>query len=121
MLYGKINPVVEKSILVTPFSAVTLTGNLIKAVAKPYRLGATSVNFQVTIVNGDITTGDTVENFTTVLTSDLELSGQDLANWGTDDRVMLSTIATKLGTTITDFYTGNTNNYVTPPILNNTK
>jgi hypothetical protein len=104
MLYAQITPAAEKTTQVTPFSAITESADLMYAVARPYTLGTTKVNFQVTFGNGTITNGK-VSNFQELLSSNINLSGDELSNWGTDDSVVLSTIATKLGTTSVAVYT----------------
>lgn len=104
MLYAQITPAAEKTTQVTPFSAITESADLMFAVARPYTLGASRVNFQVTFGNGTITDGK-VSNFQELLSSNVNLTSDELSNWGTDDSIVLSTIATKLGTTSTGIYT----------------
>jgi hypothetical protein len=58
----------------------------------------------VTFGNGTIT-DDKVSNFQELLSSNVTLTSDELSNWGTDDSVVLSTIATKLGTTSLGVYT----------------
>jgi len=104
MLYAQITPAAEKTTQVTPFSAITESADLMLAVARPYTLGASRVNFQVTFGNGTITDGK-VSNFQELLSSNVTLTSDELSNWGTDDSVVLGTIATKLGTTSLGVYT----------------
>jgi hypothetical protein len=103
MLYAQITPAAEKSIQLNPFSAITESADLMFAVARPYALGATKVNFQVTFGNGTIT-DDKVSNFQELLSSNVTLTSDELSNWGTDDSVVLGTIAAKLGTTSLGVY-----------------
>jgi hypothetical protein len=104
MLYAQITPAAEKTTQVTPFSAITESADLMFAVARPYTLGATRVNFQVTFGNGTIANNQ-VSNFVELLSSNVTLTSGELSNWGTDDSVVLSTIAAKLGTTSIGIYT----------------
>lgn len=104
MLYLQITPAAEKTTQVTPFSAITESADLMFAVARPYTLGASRVNFQVTFGNGTITDGK-VSNFQELLSSNVVLNSEEISNWGTDDSVILGAIATKLGTTSIGVYT----------------
>lgn len=104
MMYSQITPAAEKTTQVTPFSAITESANLMSAVARPYILGATKVNFQVTFGNGTITDNQ-VSNFAELLSTNVILTSDELSNWGTDDSVVLEAIATKLGATSLGVYT----------------
>ena len=79
MLYAQITPAAEKSIQLTPFSAITESADLMFAVARPYTLGAARVNFQVTFGNGTITDGK-VSNFQELLSSNVNLSSDELSD-----------------------------------------
>lgn len=54
MLYGKINPPATSVEQTTPFSAITKTADLMVVIARPYALGATNVNFQVSFGEGEL-------------------------------------------------------------------
>jgi hypothetical protein len=104
MLYAKINPVASFAQSTNPFELpITTTANYLTANANPYQAGANSTNFQV--VYGNIAPSgqaEALDVFTMTSTTSLQLSSAELATW-TDDTVLLSIIATKLGTTATEF------------------
>ena len=104
MLYLQITPAAEKTTQVTPFSAITESADLMYAVARPYTLGASRVNFQVTFGIGTIADNQ-VSNFVELLNTNVVLTSEEFSNWGTDDTVILETIASKLGTTSLGVYT----------------
>ncbi len=104
MIYLQITPAAEKTTQVTPFSAITEYADLMCATARPYTLGASRVNFQVTFGTATIVNNQ-VSNFSELLNTNVVLNSDEISNWGTDDSVILETIANKLGTTSTGFYT----------------
>lgn len=110
MLFGKINPPASTVHQVSPFSSTTQTAELMAAIARPYLLGSSKVNFEVIFGNGDIS-GDTVTNFISVTNSNITLGKSSLESWGLDDSIILSEIATQMGTNVVEILTGTTNNY----------
>lgn len=109
MLYGKINPPATTIHQVTPFSSTTETANLMIVIARPYVLGSTNVNFEVIFGNGDIS-GNTVTNFRSIINHNTTLGKSSLESWGLDDSVILTEVATKMGTIVIEVLTGTTNN-----------
>ena len=109
MLYGKINPPASTIHQATPFSSTTETADLMMVIARPYILGSTKVNFEVIFGNGDIS-GNTVTNFRSILSSNVTLGRSSLESWGLDDSVILTEVATQMGTNIIEVLTGTTNN-----------
>lgn len=107
MLYAKISPVATFTQQTSPFTAPDSTiAEYITAIARPYQVGAPSTRFEIQY--GNIVSNEqanVVEVFTTLSNSNVELTAEELASWGTDDTVLLSIIATKIGTSAVDFKT----------------
>jgi hypothetical protein len=103
MLLGKISPVlslVKQDSLFNPTPEFT-TASYMSAVASPYILGAHKVNFRVTY--GEcIFEGTKIIDFKQIHSDSVELSGEDIESWGTDDTVILEIIAEKQGTSIVE-------------------
>jgi hypothetical protein len=113
MLLAKINPAASFTSQSGPFVASeTITADYLTALARPYLVGATQTNFEVLF--GTYTPAvDGVEasegvgevqaqpaKFNHIQSSQVILTSEELANWGTDDSVVLTAIASKLGTSI---------------------
>ena len=99
MLYAKINPTAIVYTQINPFSGITTIADYMTVIARPYGVGASQINFEV--VYGTI---DIISNkFNRLTSSNITMSESEIINWGTDDTVILSLIATKLGITASDF------------------
>ena len=99
MLLAKINPSAEKISEITPFSSVTISLDYMTAIARPYVAGATQTNFAIEF--GTITKVDGVPtSFRAQNQSNLTLTSEELSSWGTNDEVLLTIIASKLGVAI---------------------
>lgn len=104
MLLAKISPAAKQIVQTTPFETSEVSAEYMSAIARPYTLGASKVNFEV--VFGNLVespkpgTEEVSQNFVRVTTSQVTLEGEELASWGTDDSVILSAIAAKLGTSV---------------------
>jgi hypothetical protein len=105
MLYGKITPAAQIVTQVTPFTSTTTDANYMTALARPYGIGSTKVNFEVVFGNTKINENDEVIGFDRLSSYQVVLEGSELSNWGIDDTVVLQTIATKLNVTVSDFIT----------------
>jgi hypothetical protein len=103
MLYAKITPPAERIEQITPFSAATQSANYMSALARPYALGSDSVNFEVLFGNINFDENNQPTRFQNVLSSNLQLTGQQLQNWGTDDSFVLQQMALILGVTIDSY------------------
>jgi hypothetical protein len=107
MILGQINPplsIVRQDTLFNPTTEF-ITGSYLTAVANQYVLGAHKVNFRISY--GEcIFDGDTVVEFKTIHSDNVELSGDDIADWGSDDSVVLKTIAQKQGTSVIGVVSG---------------
>lgn len=106
MIFGKINPVASIVTNPTPFTQTTVTGSYMMAVADPYILGTDVVNFRVSYGNCTFNESGTVTKFTSIYNNRVSLSGSVVQNWGTDDVVMLNSIAANEGVTITEIAYG---------------
>jgi len=98
MLYAKITPTAKVTTSTSPFQTTTVDAEYMTAYARPYGLGATSVRFEV--VFGNITTVDEKQKFQVLTSSQASLNSDQIKNWGIDDTVALSEIATAIGTTV---------------------
>jgi hypothetical protein len=105
MIFAKITPEAIKPIHQNPFTINQVTGSYMMATATPYNLGASLVNFSISYGNIEFNEFGSPTKFTSVLESSIDLSGSDLNGWGTDDTVILSILATREGTTATEFLT----------------
>jgi len=103
MLYSKISPPAVISQQLTPFSTTSKELEYMGVFARPYGLGATSVTFEIVfgIMNKD--ENNTPVSFEGEYTTSITLTTEDLSTWGSDDSVFLHKIASKIGTTITEF------------------
>ena len=105
MLYAQISPSAKAIHQSTPFTSVTTEADYMTVLARPYGAGATKINFEV--IFGTITNiGQNGEpKFTSVTTSNLVLQGTDLAQWGTNDEILLQVVASKLGVSVLGYET----------------
>lgn len=112
MIFGKIDPIATVVQQTTPFSAQTITGSYMTALARPYALGAYQVNFQV--LYGNCTFNEEtglVTNFQQVFSDNVTLSGSTITTWGENDSVILQALAAQQGTTVTEVVSGTTNTF----------
>lgn len=104
MLLAKISPAAKQIVQTSPFESSEISAEYMSALARPYALGASKVNFEV--VFGNLVEVDQpgseekVQHFSGVTNTSVVLEGEELASWGTDDSVILSAIASKLGTSV---------------------
>lgn len=103
MLFAKINPVAQIANQESPFAYDVQQADYLTAVASPYRLGATEVNFSLIYGTATFATGGAMTSFQRLLGGNITLSGPDIQSWGLDDSVVLGTICTKVGTTAVEF------------------
>ena len=99
MLYAKINPTVKSSKRNSLFETETIESLYMTAYARPYGIGSSVVNFDV--VFGNITNN----KFEKFFNSNVKMTSEEIALWGTDDSVILSDLAKKLGTSAIEFIT----------------
>lgn len=110
MIFGQINPVATVVVQNTPFTGSTVTGSYMTALARPYALGANTVNFQVIYGNCTFDTGSgEVIGFQQVFSDNVVLSGSAITTWGEDDTVILDALATQQGTTVVAVVSGSNN------------
>ena len=110
MLLAKINPAAEKITEVTPFSSTTISLEYMTAIARPYVAGATQTNFALEF--GTITEVEgVVTSFQSRTQSNLTLTSDELSTWGTNDEVLLTIVAGKLGVAIEGYKNFDGNNY----------
>jgi len=113
MLLAKINPAASFTSQSGPFTASeTITADYLTALARPYIAGASQTNFEVlfgtyTSAVAGVEASEGVEavneqpaKFNHIQSSQVILTSEELANWGTDDSVLLSAVASKLGTSV---------------------
>ena len=104
MLLAKISPAAKQIVQTSPFESSEVSAEYMSALARPYALGASKVNFEVVFGNLVESTRpgseEVAQQFVRVTSANVELEGEALASWGTDDSVVLSAIAAKLGTSV---------------------
>lgn len=107
MLFAKINPVAEIPEMESPFQYDVKHADYLTAVASPYCLGSTEVNFSLIYGTATFNAEGEMETFTRLLGGNITLDSTDIQDWGLDDSVVLGTICTKLGTEAVEFVEGN--------------
>jgi hypothetical protein len=118
MLLAKINPSATFTSQSGPFSQpIVITAEYFTALARPYIAGASNTNFEVQfgiytpeVVGVEASEGvEFVESraakFNHVQSSQILLTSEELADWGTDDSVLLKAVASKLGTSVVELVT----------------
>ena len=113
MLLAKINPAASFTLQSGPFAqSETITADYLTALARPYMAGALQTKFEVLFgtytapVEG-VESSEGVEAvnaqpamFNHIQSSQVILTSEELAAWGTDDSVLLTAVASKLGTSV---------------------
>lgn len=106
MLLAKISPAATFTSQDGPFAQPTIvTAEYLTALARPYVAGASQTNFEVQFGNYISAIEKQPAQFIRVQSSQVVLSAEELASWGTDDSVLLGAIASKLGTTVVETVT----------------
>jgi hypothetical protein len=101
MLLAKINPAASFVSSSTPFAApTTVTADFMTVTARPYQVGASKTNFDVSFLDATLDATGKVTEVKNVGRISLQLADTDLATWGADDTVLLGIIAGKLGTAV---------------------
>lgn len=101
MLVGKINPTAKFQKQATPFAQPeVIEADHMGVIGRPYIAGAEKNRFQ--LVFGSVEVKGAKTRLQELGSTDLELTAEDLATWGTDDSALLSIAAAKLGVTISD-------------------
>lgn len=109
MIFGKISPVAQIVKQKSPFEQQTITAEYISAIARPYALGTTKVNFQVSYGNLKKDENGKVVGFENVYNDNIVVEGSVISSWGIDDSVVLEHIAETQGTSITEIVTADIN------------
>jgi hypothetical protein len=111
MLFVKINPVAEIPEMLSPFEYDVKTADYLTAVASPYRLGSTEVNFSLIYGKATFDAEGNMETFDRLLGGNITMSSPDIEEWGIDDAVILGKICEKLETEAVEFVEGNPKNF----------
>jgi len=115
MLIAEISPAAQIVTESNPFAPVTTEAAYMAAIARPYALGATTVNFQVTygllVPATEGAPEGTLPSFQGLFNTSVTLSGDQLTSWGIDDSVILNEIAGIVGTTIVETITVQSNDF----------
>jgi hypothetical protein len=111
MLFAKINPAAEIPQNTTPFTIEIIEADYITASADPYRLGSTSVNFNVVYGTATFDVDGNMVTFNRLSNGYVTLSDGQISSWGIDDSVVLTEICRVLGTTVVEFVEGNPSNF----------
>ena len=99
MLLAKITPEAKVYEQINIFDASYTELPYMTAIARPYKPGSTSTNFELQF--GDIYQTE----FLTSYRTDITLTSDELSTWGTNDEILLSIIAEKLNIEILEFTT----------------
>ena len=106
MLFGKINPTAKIPAMSDPFTYTVTEATHITATADRYGLGAKEVTFSVIYGTPVFDEEGTMTNFQTLLSTSVTFTDTEIADWGTDDTVMLNKVAAKVGTAVTEVVEG---------------
>ena len=103
MLLAKINPAATFTSQDGPFAQPTIiTADYLTALARPYVAGASRTNFEIQFGTYVPAVEGEHAKFNHVQSSQLVLTSQELASWGTDDVALLDAVASKLGTSVVE-------------------
>lgn len=115
MLIAEISPAAQIVTEANPFSPVTTEAAYMAAIARPYALGATTVNFQVTygllVPAPEGSPVGTLPSFQGLFNTSVTLSGDQISSWGIDDTIILDEIASVVGTTVVETITVQSDNF----------
>lgn len=103
MLFAKISPQAQIINQITPFSSETTYCEYMGVIARPYVLGTEVVNFEIQY--GNLVFDELLNpiNYIYVKSYVITLSGDQLNNWGIDDRYIFEEIAGILGIQILNY------------------
>jgi hypothetical protein len=108
MIIAKINPPVNYTTQVSPFSSVTVTSEYMVTMAFEYKPGSENTTFKVMfgfLVYNDEDDPTKITGFKNNYPTTVVLTSTELSNWGTNDEVMVLDVAKKFGLTITEYLT----------------
>lgn len=108
MIFAKITPelsMVEQSGMFNP-QVTYKTASYMAAVADPYPLGADKVDFTLMYGTFKVEGPEVYKDFEVIHRERIQLTGEELEDWGTDDSVVLHLIAAKQGTEVVEVVTG---------------
>lgn len=111
MLFAKIDPVADIPQMQSPFQYDVKHADYLTAVASPYKLGSTEVNFSIIYGTATFDADGNMETFNRLLGGNITLSGPDIEDWGLDDSIVLATICQKVGTEAVEFIEGDPKNF----------
>lgn len=109
MIYAKINPPANIPVQNGPFNFTSITGSYFTATTNKYILGTEKVSFYIQYGNCIFDENQNMVKFETIASDFVTLQGSELDNWGTDDSVILYTIAAKQGTSVLEIVSGDIN------------
>lgn len=111
MLFGKINPTAKIPSMTDPFTYTVTEATHITATAENYNLGAKQTRFTVYYGIPTINEEGTMVGFKLLLSTGVAFDDTEMADWGTDDTVMLDKVAAKVGTTVEEVIEGFPNDF----------
>lgn len=112
MLLAKINPAATFTSQDGPFAQPTIiTADYLTALARPYVAGADKTNFEIQFGTYVPAVEGQSAKFNRVQSSQLVLTADELASWGTDDIDLLDAVASKLGTSVVETVEVDGNNF----------
>ncbi len=106
MLFGKINPTAKIPTMTDPFTYAITEATHIAATADNYNLGAKQTRFTVYYGVPTFDENQVMVGFRMHLSTSVSFDDTEMADWGTDDTVMLNKIAAKIGTTVEETVEG---------------
>lgn len=111
MLFGKINPTAKIPAMTDPYTFTVTEATHITATAEQYNLGAKQARFSVYYGTPTFNEDGVMTGFKLLLNNMVSFDDTEMADWGTDDIVMLNKVAAKVGTTIEETVEGFPNDF----------
>lgn len=110
MIFAKINPPAKfLDPLSSPTNAAIVESHYITCVVHNYQVGANGkVRFRLFFVNPKFDNEGNIESYTRLGGDDIILNSSEIADWGTDDSVLLAKLCEKIGVQVIEFVNGNT-------------
>lgn len=106
MLFAKTNPTAKVGVQQDPFNVLVIEADFMTAIAQVYKLGQSVTSFEVIFGNFNEEIADpelpAQSPFKRMAVFTVELTAEELVNWGADDTVVLEILANKLGVDIVE-------------------
>jgi len=107
MLFAKINPTAKTITQVDPFNTSVAESDYMTVIAMPYGAGATKILFEVIFGTMSLDEQGNITGFYKAFSTKVTMTADEISAWSSDDSVLLSLVASKIGTATSNFVTTN--------------